>query len=448
MKRSTFIKLIAFALLLGLGWLVPHSLFKVTMETSSTPAPVSIHAQPPAPTDIPAISSTPIDIPTPVGDPYGELYFTIITPKVYTPPAEPPIGVDESTYRLVRLPGSCIVGQEACPEVETVQTPFNMKDVFTNLPKGIAWSHDGKFGALAIHPQDELSHGRTMEEMNQLQTQSPADFQVATSTIYLFDAETEAWQEVYHADRKFIYTPVWSIDGQWLAFAMKSSVWAFHPLQPEDGIYVVHPDGSGLKQLGAVDATILGWVGNSVFVQRTINPYPATDYAFEMLTLDRQITSLFTSTRMAYYNPAPDGGALLVTDAQGGNSGSSQKSVDLLALDGSITHTFGTYSNMTQSIWATAWSDDSSMIAYANLRRVYVAPCDGDPREVYLADDTYVEPSILNIQFSPDQKSLLLHVNDGMPKLVVVSLESGQSTELNWEGMKSEEQATHFSWRP
>ena len=150
---------------------------------------------------------------------------------------------------------------------------------------------------------------------------------------------------------------------------MRSSGWTFHPIQGDDGIYAIRTDGSGLKQLANVDATTLGWVGSSVAVQRTVTPYPAIDYAIEMLSFEGQATSLFASTRMAYYNLAPDGGALLVTDAQGETRGGSQKSVDLLALDGSITHTFGIYSNMTQSIWVTDWSSDSSQIAFANLRR-------------------------------------------------------------------------------
>jgi hypothetical protein len=426
MKRS-LLTLIASALLLGMGWLVPHSPFSVALEMS-TPTPARVFA--------PASSPTPAstDIPAPPPDPFGELYFTLVS-------------FSESS-RLVRLPGACVAGQSDCPEPEQIRTPFDLKDVFTNVPKGLAWSRDGKFGVLVTHPEDELSRGRTLDELNQLKTQSPADFQVSTSTIYLFDAETDTWRDLYHAERKFIYTPVWSADGQWLAFAVRSSVWAIHPIQADDGIYVIHPDGSGLKQLAAVDATTLGWVGSRVIVQHTVDPYPAIDYAIEMLALDGQVTPLFASTRMAYYNLAPDGGALLVTDGQGERSGGPQKSVDLLALDGSITHSFGIYNNMTQSIWTTAWSSDSSQIAFANLRRAYVAPRNGDPREVYLADDTYVEPSFWNMQFSPDQKSLLMDVYDGMPRLVVVSLESGQSTVLTWKGMAPEEQATNFSWRP
>jgi hypothetical protein len=438
MKRS-LVSLIFSALLLGLGWLIPHSLFSVTLETpTATPAPTQASTSTPLPFDLtlpaPLADATATSTPFPMRDPLGELYFTLVGS------AQGP--------RLVRLPGSCVVGQTPCPAPETVHTPFNTQEIFSNVPEGLAWSQDGRWGVLVTHPEDELSRGRTKEELDQLQTQAPADFQIATSTIYLLDADNDTWSEIYHADRKYIYPPVWSADGQWLAFGVRSSVWAFHPIQPDDGIYIIHPDGSGLKQIANIDATLLGWIGNSVAVQQTTRPYPNLDYVIEMIAIDGQVSTLFRSTRMAYYQLAPDGGALFVTDAQGENSGGPQKSAELLALDGSVTHTFGVYSNMTQSIWAAAWSQDSSQLAYANLRRVYVASRTGEPHEIYLADDTFVEPSIWNMQFSPDQKFLLLDVYDGVPKLVVASLETNQSTPLTWAGMSLDEQAVKFSWRP
>lgn len=435
MKRSV-INLIASALLLGLGWLVPHSIFSVSLETP-TPEPVASPLEPDSASPAEATPTStpfPTQAPVPARDPLGELYFTLV-------------GFDQAP-RLVRLPGSCVTGLEACPEAESVPMPFALKDAFSNAPGGLVWSRDGQYGLLVTHPEDELSRGRTREELELLKTQSPADFEISPSVIHLFDAASDNWREVYRAERKYIYTPVWSADGQWLAFAVRGSVWGFHPIQEDDGIYIIHLDGSGLQQLGNFDASILGWIGNSLAIRRNIQPYPALGYAIEMLTLDGQLKPLFESSRLAFYNLSPDGGALLASDAQGETGGSPQKGVNLLALDGSITHSFGLFNNLTASIWVSAWSNDGSQVAFANLRRVYVAPRDGEPREVYMADDTFVEPSFWQMEFSPDQKTLLLNVYDGIPKFVTVSLETGQAATLTWPGMKDDEQPVNFSWRP
>ena len=82
-------------------------------------------------------------------------------------------------------------------------------------------------------------------------------------------------------------------------------------------------------------------------------------------------------------------------------------------------------------------------MAFANLRRLYVAPrvsqldlsgdtfgIGPDAREVYLADDTYIPPSYMDIQFSHDSKYLLMQVYEGFTHFVVASLETGQSTPL------------------
>jgi hypothetical protein len=65
-----------------------------------------------------------------------------------------------------------------CPEAETVPTPFNMKDV-CNDGRGIAWSPDGRYGLLITHPEGELSAGKTKEELDKMEHQSPSEFQVS-----------------------------------------------------------------------------------------------------------------------------------------------------------------------------------------------------------------------------------------------------------------------------
>jgi len=445
MKRSLTC-LITSVLLLGLGWLVPHSVFVVTIETSTpSPSPTLVASLP----ETIAVNRTgpaPMATPMEEHDPYGELYFSIIKSKEYAPPATPPPGVDEYITRLARLPGSCVVGLVVCPAPEIVPTPFDMKDVLaTDSDSGaLIWSPDGRYGVITVHPQDDLTRGRPEEEWDQLQKMDLKDLQISASTLYLFDAETDTWSELYRADRKYFYTAYWSPDGQWIAFKIASSMFSFHPFQADDGVYVVHPDGSGLQRLGG-EGYILGWVGNSILILRALHPGSPVDFSHvvEKLNFDGQVTTLFESSRLARYALAPDGGSLLAADSFTRDGGSPQKAVDVLALDGSVIRSFGTFSFVYSSWFPFIWSPDGSQVAFARLSHLYVAPrvsqldlpadtfgIPPDTREVYTADDTYTTPDYVDIQFSHDNKYLLMAVYEGFTHFVVVSLESGQSNPL------------------
>ncbi len=460
MKRILYTLLTAAAVLLG-NYFFSSSTLEASVET---PTPILPSATPtliPLPgTIVPTLVGGPTQVPMPaeVRDPYGELYFTVITPKEYYPPETPPPYV-EAEYRLARLPGSCVVGLSECPDAETVQTPFDMKDVFSTDSTGLTWSPDKRYGLLVTHPEDELSRGRTQEEMEKLKHQSPSDFEVSPSTLYSFDSQTNTWSEIYKAERKFFYTPRWSPDGQWIAFQVVSSVWGFHPSQPDDGVYIVRPDGSELRQVSSANASILGWIGNSILLREMKDLYPSSEYIMEMLSLDGVIKPLFESSRAAYYVLSPDGGVLLAGDLREMEISSSIKSVDVLALDGSVIRTFATaLPEGNNGFYPLAWSPDGSLVAFANSRRVYVQPNEGPGLQngllgippdfvVYTADDTYSEPSFWNLQFSGDNKYLLMDVYEGIPHFVTVSLETGQPMPLEIKGLTESEQASNFSWR-
>jgi WD40 repeat protein len=462
MKRS-LISLIISAFLLGVGWFVPHSIFDVILETP-TPLPATA-----LPTESPAVAlPASLEPAAPARDPYGELYFTITKSKSYYPPATPPPFIEE-TLNLVRLPGSCVVGLIECPAVEEVPTPFDMKDVlaFDSNSGALIWSPDGRYGLLVIHPEDDLTRGKTEGEWEQLLHSDLRNLQISDSTLYLFDAQENAWREVYRAERKFFYSVHWSPDGQWIAFTVANSPMNVHPLQVDDGVYVVHPDGSGLQYLGGKGGYVLGWIGKSLLLQRPADPIPgAVSSAFEMLTFERQIKSLFESSRVGPYAYllAPDGGALLVMDTL------KPTDVDLLALDGSVIHSFGTFlnNNPANSMPSPlAWSSDGSLVAFANLRRVYVAPrvsqndtpsgqvgVPPDTREVYVASDQSSMPWFLDFEFSSDNKYLLMNVFEGFAHLVTVALDTGQVILFDIPDMDPFHDANYlgdpgfFSWRP
>lgn len=163
----------------------------------------------------------------------------------------------------------------------------------------------------------------------------------------------------------------------------------------------------------------------------------------EKLTLDGRVIKLFESARIVNYALAPDGGSLLAAEGATRDGGSPQKTVDVLALDGSVIRSFGTFSNSSSAIYPFVWSPDGTQVAFTNLRRVYVAPrvsqldvpadtfgIPPDVREVYVANDTYIPPSYTDLQFSHDNKYLLMQVYEGFSHFVVVSLETGHTTAL------------------
>ncbi len=457
MKRRTIVlsvSVLALAivlLLMGCLGFIPHSVLEmaaVATGGSGDPALRTLPADYLAATHVPTLPpdyaqpTAPAPTPTMVSDViaqvglYGQVYFSLW---------------ELDGIHLARLPGTCVVGVQGCPTVpEFVHTPFDMKDVFNTTTAGMPWSRDGRYAALTTHPADRLMDGRTKDELAQLEHQNPADFEVNPSTLYVFEPDAGTWKEIYGAERKYLYTGAWSPDGQWLSFMMASSVWMFHPTQPEDGAYIIRPDGTGLQQLlKANHPEILGWIGNSIVVRETLSTSPQWKFRTEMIGLDGQVKPLFESSRIAGYYLSPDGGALLAADSAVMDAPTPQKEVDLLALDGSIIHPFGVFNNRTGPISGSTWSSDGSMIAFASQRRAYVAPRDGLPREVYVADDAWVaDPSITNIQFSPDGKYLLLDVYDGRVKLVCVSLADGRTTTVQWINKDEMQQPSAFSWQP
>jgi hypothetical protein len=466
MKRS-LINLIASALLLGLGWFVPHSVFGVSLETPTpVPSPTLVPLFPEfAPTDV--NGPTPIPTPGEARDPYGELYFTVIAPDT-TQQTDATVPIDNFITRLMRLPGSCVVGLVACPAPEIVPTPFNMQDVlaFDSDSGALIWSPDERYGLLVVHPEDDLTRGGTNEEFEQLKHADLKDLEISPSTLYLFDAQENKWREVYRAERKFFYSVRWSPDGRWIAFSVAGSPLNVHPLQADDGVYVVHPDGSRLQNIGGKGGYVLGWIGNSLLLQRPADP-SSSDFSdiFEMLTFEGQIKPLFESSHTGphTYVLAPDGGALLAMNPL------NTTAVDLLALDGSVIRSFSTFLNNGSTAPMPSplvWSSDGSLVAFANLGRLYVAPhvkqvdipnglagVHPETREVYVASDQSTVPWFLDFEFSSDDKYLLMNIHEGFSHFVTIALDTGQVMLLDIPSMDpfrdgSDWQPGSFSWRP
>lgn len=444
MKKILY-TLFSAGMLLATSLFTSNGTFQVGVE-SPTPT-VSPTLVPP-----PGVETTPVDGPTPIptlapaeaGDPYGELYFTVTVPD-FASQTDPNILLDTYITRLVRIPGSCVVGLIECPAPNVVSTPFDLQDVLAidSDSGALIWSPDGRYGVITIHPPDDITKGWTAEEWEQFKTRKLEDLNISPSTLYLFDAETDTWRALYSADRKFFHSSHWSPDGQWIAFTVSSSLITIHPSQPDDGVYIVHPDGSDLQLLGG-EGYILGWVGDSIITRRSLDPASGSfAHVVEKVSLDGQVTKLFESSRLASYSLAHDGGSLLAADGATREGGNPVKEINVLALDGSEIRSFGALSNRTSAIFPFVWSPDGTQVAFANLRRLYVAPrvsqldipsgivgVPPDSREVYVASDEFVTPFFTDLEFSRDNKFLVMQVYEGDTHFVVVSLETGQATPL------------------
>ena len=122
MKRILYTLTAAVALLFG-NYLFSNSTLEAYVETPTPVPPTSEMAAPVTiePTQEPVPTAAPTEEP---GDPYGELYFTLVAPDQTS--QEFP----EALTRLVRLPGSCVVGLEVCPPVQPVENPLRYERRF------------------------------------------------------------------------------------------------------------------------------------------------------------------------------------------------------------------------------------------------------------------------------------------------------------------------------
>ena len=141
----------------------------------------------------------------PYGDKNGWLYFYAIEP-VY----------GNETVRMLRLPGSCLQNPDSCPEAQEIATPFPLK--FSLNP--LVWSPQGDAAALA-YPVSEDGN---------------------TAQLLLFNPLDGSWTQL--AQYNFIDPPLWSPDGQWLAFRVQDG-------QGGENLYAIRGDGSMLTDLGA-----------------------------------------------------------------------------------------------------------------------------------------------------------------------------------------------------
>ncbi|MCI0610589.1 MAG: hypothetical protein L0Z71_16205 [Anaerolineae bacterium] len=301
-------------------------------------------------------------------DVLGELYFFTL-PHRANPSAQ-----------LVRLPGLCVVGAAECPQLETVHVPFDLNFTLTQL----RWSPDGNLAAFAYpdHPNG------------------------TPYKLWSFDPAAQTWTSLF--EYAYIDPPIWSPDGKWLAFRVQDG------LGGED-VYVIQPDGTGLKNLTASENlpaegrpyVTFGWVGQNIIVR---SAKPGSEGSVYLIRIaDGRVQLMFdTLLTKAAFVPSSDGAQLAYDEY---NYDSRVHSLRVAEPDGANVLELATFTDGT--LYPIVWSPDNKQIAFA----YYTEFTQGTPTaDVYIINrdgkglkQVYRGVTVGSILFSPDGRYLLIN---------------------------------------
>jgi hypothetical protein len=340
-------------------------------------------------------------------DPLGQVYFFIFD-HVY----------GNETTKLVRLPGSCITGEIPCPEPETIPSPFGLNFSLTSL----VWSPDGSYAAFA-YPVSEDGN---------------------KANLFLFDPAKRTWTPL--AEFNFIDPPLWSPDGDWLAFRVQDGMGS-------EDIYAIRQDGSDLTNVTASDKLpennrpyiLNGWIKDNLVLR---SGYPGGDGLVYLVRMRDGFTRpLFDLPwNKSDIVSSPDGSFLAYTEVTG-----QENALKILALDDN--HVTGLATFHGGSIYPILWSPDSTQIAFAEMaldpsggQDVYVIGKDGrNLQQVYRS----TTGSITTIAFSPDGQYLLVQDDDATGRhIFVVNLPTLETRMLQAPGLPLDWWWLAPSWRP
>ncbi len=337
-------------------------------------------------------------------DPLGEVYF-FVGDRSY-----PVRNID-----LVRLPGSCVAGLSACPSPEKVDTPFRL--AFSLSP--LAWSPDAGLAALAYPISDDGG----------------------TSGLFVFNPADDSWAKI--AEFPFIDPPLWSPDGDWLAFRVQDGMGS-------EWLYAVHPDGSGLVNVsdfeglpaGESPFVMDGWLGGNLLLRPMM--LAQNGNAYRVRVTDGFVEPLFgTYLTKANFNVSPNGQWLAFVDY---DYTSPVQTLKLFKPGGTELRDLAVFPD--GSIQALAWSPDSGELAFIHMTDamgydVYVVNPDGSGlRQVYSPQDA------TRVQFSPDGAFLLVEGMDGTGQhLTIVNLSTLEARLLQAPDLRLDTDWMAASWR-
>jgi len=344
-------------------------------------------------------------------DPLGDMYFFVLAR-----------GDDASGARLERLPASCVAGKQACPEAEQITLP---EKTFANNGAALAWSADGQKVAFA------------------------SDAGTGLARLFASGLPISAWTQI--AKFPFIDLPAWSPDGDWISFRVQDG-------QGNEDYYVVHPDGTDLKNITANDKlpiadrpyVVDGWITNHLIVH---SAKPGGEGTVYLLGVDDgQVKPLFgTPITKATFYPSTDGSWLAFDED---NADSKINTLRIVSLDGSSLRDLVTFKIPIRPI---VWSPDGKTLAFAvnegtqppSQSSVYVINTDGlGLKQVYTSSDVIYGSDIMSISFSPDEHFLLVEDFGQQDHINVVDLNSLKSSLLQAQGLSLTDSWRQPAWLP
>jgi hypothetical protein len=358
------------------------------------------------PASIPAFSDVngfPLESATPAPsvpagtDPLGEVYFFLLKP-----------GDEANGARLVRLPGSCVAGLQACPAMDQVPLP---SITYANNGPAMVWSPDKKKAAFVANTAN-----------------GPA-------RLFVSAMPTPSWQQV--AAFASIDLPAWSGDGKWISFRVSD-------LQGGEDYYVVHPDGSGLKNLTAtanLPATDRpfnsdGWITNNLIVHSGLPGHAAKVYLLR--AEDGRVITLYDSaTTKVSYSPSPDGTFLAFDEL---NDNSTANTLRIVAPDGSGLLNLASFNS---TIYPITWSPDTSTLAFD----VYGSGVYKINRDGRGLQQVYGQAAVQSLAFSPNGQFLLVETAE-QGRIYVVDLNSLQTHLLQASGLSLTDWWRQPAWVP
>lgn len=339
-----------------------------------------------------------VSTPDPAAQLQGEVYFYVL---------------DETGqfWKIMRLPGACLVEGARCPEPELVAGQPRVE----GQPQGIIWSPDGSRGLLIIG--------------------GPAP------ALFLFDPAQGEWTRLEEAG---IDTAAWSPDSSKVIYAAR-----------KNGVidaYLSHLNGAPAENLtrgrlgGAeINLPFLAWpVGQRVYITTTGPTDGSRLFLLNVPTLALdEIQQVPFKTGIPAV-PSPDGRTWAATQVQ------DNRTTLLLGPAGRLGSETAGFTRST--IWPLAWAGDSSRLAFSAYSGqgtvfaadLYTVRSDGSElRQLYRSQNIYA------FDWSPDHQRLIVEADEGsgFQRLFLVSLDGEDAKMIQAPGLPLDSSWVGPSWR-